>query len=77
MQEEWPLLIIAPASLRLVWAEELERWHPHLRPSQVHVIENRTDRLDISKQLPQVISRSSASCLFWLGSLMSAHDRLL
>ncbi|KAK9866369.1 hypothetical protein WJX84_005962 [Apatococcus fuscideae] len=57
-QEEWPLLIIAPASLRLVWAEELERWHPHLRPSQVHVIENRTDRLDISKQLPQVVITS-------------------
>lgn len=49
------MLIIAPASLRLVWAEELERWLPHLRPSQIHVIENRTDRLDLSKQLPEVL----------------------
>ncbi|KAK9844937.1 hypothetical protein WJX74_008894 [Apatococcus lobatus] len=57
-KEEWPLLIIAPASLRLVWAEELERWLPHLRPSQIHVIENRTDRLDLSKQLPQVVITS-------------------
>lgn len=34
-EDEWPLLIIVPASLRLVWAEEFEKWLPHLRPSQV------------------------------------------
>ncbi len=34
-REEWPLLIIVPASLRLMWAEELERWLPHIRPSDV------------------------------------------
>ena len=33
--EEWPLLVIVPASLRLMWAEEIEKWMPHLRPSQV------------------------------------------
>lgn len=45
LQEEWPLLVVAPASLRLVWAEELARWLPHLRACAVHVIEGRTDRL--------------------------------
>ncbi len=45
-QDEWPLLVVVPASLRLAWAEELARWLPHLRPSAVHVIEGRTDRLD-------------------------------
>jgi hypothetical protein len=39
------MLVIVPASLRLVWAEELERWLPHLRPSQVHVIEGKEDKL--------------------------------
>ncbi|GFR52842.1 hypothetical protein Agub_g15469, partial [Astrephomene gubernaculifera] len=29
-EEEWPLLCIVPASLRLVWAEELEKWLPHI-----------------------------------------------
>lgn len=29
-QEEWPLLIVVPASLRLVWAEELEKWLPQV-----------------------------------------------
>jgi hypothetical protein len=38
-QEEWPLLVVAPASLRLQWAEELERWLPHLRPSSIHVVD--------------------------------------
>lgn len=37
--------MVAPASLRLVWAEELARWLPHLRACAVHVIEGRTDRL--------------------------------
>jgi SNF2 family DNA or RNA helicase len=26
----WPLLIICPATMRLVWAEECERWLPKL-----------------------------------------------
>ncbi|GAB4813573.1 hypothetical protein N2152v2_000619 [Parachlorella kessleri] len=44
-QEEWPLLVVAPASLRLVWAEELEKWLPQLRPSTIHVIEGREGRV--------------------------------
>ncbi|KAK9843831.1 hypothetical protein WJX81_008228 [Elliptochloris bilobata] len=44
-QDEWPALVVAPASLRLVWAEELARWLPHLRPAHVHVVEGRADRL--------------------------------
>jgi hypothetical protein len=53
LQDKWPLLVVVPASLRLAWAEELAKWLPHVRPSQVHVIEGRTDRLGSSK-LPQV-----------------------
>jgi hypothetical protein len=45
LQEEWPLLIIVPASLRLVWAEELEKWLPQLRPSSIHVIEGKEGRV--------------------------------
>ncbi|KAL4428086.1 hypothetical protein ABPG75_002175 [Micractinium tetrahymenae] len=44
-QDEWPLLVIVPASLRLVWAEELEKWLPHLRPSCIHVIEGKEHRV--------------------------------
>lgn len=46
VQEEWPLLVIVPASLRLVWAEEIERWLPHVRPGDVTVIEGKDDRSD-------------------------------
>ena len=38
IQEEWPVLVVVPASLRLMWAEELERWLPHIRPRDVHII---------------------------------------
>jgi SNF2 family DNA or RNA helicase len=41
-----------PASLRLVWAEELEKWLPHLRPSSIHVIEGKEGR----------VARVSARC---------------
>ena len=44
-EDEWPLLVVVPASLRLVWAEELERWLPHLRPSSIHVIEGKEHRV--------------------------------
>ena len=44
-QDEWPALVVVPASLRLVWAEEVEKWLPHLRPSCVHVIEGKEDRV--------------------------------
>jgi hypothetical protein len=60
VQDEWPLLVIVPASLRLVWAEEVERWLPHVRPGQVVVIEGKEDRLcdlpDVGRraELPQI-----------------------
>lgn len=44
-REEWPLLVVCPASLRLVWAEELEKWLPQLRPARIHVIEGREQRI--------------------------------
>jgi SNF2 family DNA or RNA helicase len=59
MQEEWPLLIIVPASLRLVWAEEIERWLPHIRPGDVTVIEGKDDR-----------SASTATTALYLASHM-------
>lgn len=37
--------MVTPASLRLAWAEEFEKWLPHLRPAHVHVIESHADRL--------------------------------
>jgi SNF2 family DNA or RNA helicase len=34
----WPLLIVCPATMRLVWAEECERWLPHLALRDKHII---------------------------------------
>ena len=49
LQEEWPLLVIVPAAMRLVWAEELEKWLPSVRPSRIHVIESKADRLQVRR----------------------------
>ncbi len=41
--EDWPLLVVCPASLRYVWAAELEKWLPELPVSAVHVAKGRAD----------------------------------
>ncbi len=33
--------------MRLVWAEELEKWLPSVRPCRIHVIESKADRLQV------------------------------
>ncbi|KAM9305114.1 DNA annealing helicase and endonuclease ZRANB3 [Gastrophryne carolinensis] len=42
-QDEWPLLIVVPSSLKYPWIEELEKWIPDLGPEDITVIENKTD----------------------------------
>lgn len=55
-QEEWPVLVVAPASLRLIWAEEVEKWLPGVvRPSAIHVVEGRADRIRSSSHPFQVL----------------------
>ena len=46
--------MVVPASLRLAWAEELERWLPQMRPSAIHVIEGRQHALRPETSTPQV-----------------------
>eukprot|EP00752_Nemacystus_decipiens_P010050 g8960.t1 len=47
-REDWPLLIVAPASMRLMWAEEVEHWYPFLDPSSIHLIKGNKDKLYLS-----------------------------
>ncbi|CAM9093811.1 unnamed protein product, partial [Hapterophycus canaliculatus] len=58
-REDWPLLIVAPASMRLMWAEEVEHWYPFLSPSQIHLIRGNKDKLyltNVSRHLwPRVV----------------------
>lgn len=43
--DDWPLLVVAPSSLRLVWAEEMEKWLLDLSPRNIHVIMDKTDAI--------------------------------
>jgi SNF2 family DNA or RNA helicase len=39
--DEWPLLVVVPASVRWSWVDEMERWLPSLlRPANINVVEN-------------------------------------
>lgn len=44
--EEWPVLVITPSSLRLVWAEQFERWVPNLASSDINLVMNGKCGLD-------------------------------
>ena len=74
-QDQWPLLVVVPASLRLAWAEELAKWLPHVRPSQVHVIEGRTDRLSGSS-IPRVLLLDGSTLFRTEGSALSEVNAL-
>jgi SNF2 family DNA or RNA helicase len=41
--DEWPLLILCPASLRFTWPGEIEKFLPHLPPSAVYVVQGFDD----------------------------------
>lgn len=35
---DWPLLILAPSSLKLVWRDEVHKWLPNIPESQIEVV---------------------------------------
>lgn len=46
-KREGPCLIVAPASMRTVWANELERWIPDIAPEDIVVVEGSTAKWDL------------------------------
>lgn len=53
--DSWPVLVIVPASMRLQWAEEFEKWLPGLNPGSIHLIADKSDQLrPTDKTLPPV-----------------------
>eukprot|EP00760_Papus_ankaliazontas_P015126 PhM_4_TR16358/c0_g2_i1/m.81850 len=44
--EAYPCLVVCPASVRVMWADQLERWLPHrIEPRDVHLVQSCNDRL--------------------------------
>lgn len=58
-RDKWPLLVVVPASLRAIWADEFEKWLPDLNPKDIHLIFGKDDRLRIESgdedALPKVV----------------------
>uniref|UniRef100_A0AAY4C7P2 SWI/SNF-related matrix-associated actin-dependent regulator of chromatin subfamily A-like protein 1 n=1 Tax=Denticeps clupeoides TaxID=299321 RepID=A0AAY4C7P2_9TELE len=44
-RKEWPLLVVAPSSVRFTWAEAFRRWLPSVQPDSVNVVVTGKDRL--------------------------------
>ncbi|XP_071603861.1 SWI/SNF-related matrix-associated actin-dependent regulator of chromatin subfamily A-like protein 1 isoform X2 [Heliangelus exortis] len=44
-QQEWPLLVVTPSSVRFTWAEAFHRWLPSLTPDSTNVIVTGKDNL--------------------------------
>ena len=45
-KKDWPLLIIAPSSLRFSWRDEILKWIPSISKEKIQVIKNGKDKLD-------------------------------
>ena len=52
--DDWPLLVIAPASMRYSWAAELEKWLPRLPPSAVSIARGRSDVAAVTSKGTQI-----------------------
>lgn len=44
-RDEWPLLVVAPSSVRFTWAEAFRRWLPSLSPDSINVVVKAKDNL--------------------------------
>ncbi|KAM9850478.1 SWI/SNF-related matrix-associated actin-dependent regulator of chromatin subfamily A-like protein 1 [Aulostomus maculatus] len=44
-RNEWPLLVVAPSSVRYTWAEAFRRWLPSLSPDSINVVMKAKDNL--------------------------------
>ncbi|KAJ8004397.1 hypothetical protein DPEC_G00135290 [Dallia pectoralis] len=44
-RNEWPLLVVAPSSVRFTWAEAFRRWLPSVQPDSINVVVKGKDNL--------------------------------
>ena len=45
-KQEWPLLVICPASLKFVWRDEIVKWIPKVKEPDVQIIENGKEKFN-------------------------------
>jgi SNF2 family DNA or RNA helicase len=43
MRDEWPLLIVVPASMRYSWIDEIEKWLPDLHSTDICLVRSGQD----------------------------------
>uniref|UniRef100_A0A8C6Q961 SWI/SNF-related matrix-associated actin-dependent regulator of chromatin subfamily A-like protein 1 n=1 Tax=Nothobranchius furzeri TaxID=105023 RepID=A0A8C6Q961_NOTFU len=53
-RNEWPILVVAPSSVRFTWAEAFRRWLPSLSPDSINVVVKASD--DMRCGLVNIIS---------------------
>ncbi|XP_031714375.1 SWI/SNF-related matrix-associated actin-dependent regulator of chromatin subfamily A-like protein 1 [Anarrhichthys ocellatus] len=53
-RSDWPLLVVAPSSVRFTWAEAFRRWLPSLSPDSINVVVKAKD--DLRSGLVNIIS---------------------
>jgi SNF2 family DNA or RNA helicase len=48
-QDQWPLLIVCPSSMKHTWASELEKWLPFVPCGEINLLRGRNDVDNLSK----------------------------
>ena len=37
-EKDWPVVIVCPSALRYTWKEEINKWMPWVRNSEIHLV---------------------------------------
>jgi len=50
-KDVWPLLIVAPSSVKFSWIDEIEKWLPEVEPQNLNLIRSGCDIRSVLLQL--------------------------
>ncbi|KAI1713019.1 RNA recognition motif domain-containing protein [Ditylenchus destructor] len=57
-RQEWPLLIVCPASVKRVWKNQIEKFLPSVNPSDIYLIEKSTDLIPKGQNTSAIVIMS-------------------
>ncbi|KAL9962457.1 hypothetical protein ACROYT_G031561 [Oculina patagonica] len=54
-KDAWPLLIVAPSSVKFSWIDEIEKWLPEVEPHNLNLIRSGCDISNLGKALIHIV----------------------
>lgn len=54
-KDVWPLLIVAPSSVKFSWIDEIEKWLPEVEPQNLNLIRSGSDIRSVFLSVAKII----------------------